>query len=90
LIKKYNLDVSNPELAKLKTLNEIANELAEQNRLTRIELKSKFLSNAMRILYKTATTEDGKTIVIPPDEKTKKEYDEEIEAIEKEFSDNAI
>ena len=84
--KKYELKGKTKE----EVLLMIANELAEQNRLTRINLKSKFLSNAMRLLYKTATTDDGKTIVIPPDEKTKKEYDEEIEAIEKEFSDNAI
>jgi hypothetical protein len=67
----------------------IANELAEQNRLKRLQLEMKFRTQANRSLYRTYKGKDGETFTVPPDEKQKKEWKEEIEAIKKELEDQA-
>ena len=69
----------------------IANELAEKNRLKRLELEMKFRTNAIRSLYRTYKSPDGKQeFQLPPDDKQKGEYKEEIIAISKELSDHAV
>ena len=67
----------------------IANELAESNRLKRLELELKFLKNAYGRLYKQFKTSDNKTLTIPPQEKDKEDFKKEVEAIKKELEDKA-
>lgn len=71
-------------------LYHIANELAEQNRLTRLDLEMKYKGYAKQRLYKSFKDGEGKSITIPPDDKDKEEYKLECEAILKECSDQAI
>ena len=67
----------------------IANELAEANRLKRLELEMKFRTQANRALYKVVEGKDGKKFTIPPDDKDKENWKKEIQAITKELSDHA-
>lgn len=64
----------------------VANELAESNRLKRLELEQMFKTNALRRLYKTVKHK-GEDMTIPPSDKDKEEYKLEIEAINKELED---
>lgn len=75
---------------KFEALVAIANEMAEQNRLTRLDLEMKYKGFARQRLYKTFSDGDGKKITIPPEDKDKDEYKLECEAIIKEFSDHAV
>lgn len=68
----------------------IANELAERNRLKSLELEMKFRTFANRSLYRTYKGKDGETFTVPPDAKQKEEWKEEIEAITKELKDHAV
>lgn len=69
----------------------IANELAEKNRLKRLELEMKFRTQANRSLYRTYKSPDGKQeFQVPPEQKQKDDWKEEIKAINKELSDHAV
>jgi len=83
-MNKYKLDESDA------LLMHIANELAEQNRLTRLDLEMKYKGFARQRLYKSFTDDKGKSFRLPPDDKDKEEYKLEVEAILKECSDQAI
>jgi len=67
----------------------IANELAEANRLKRLELEMKFRTQANRALYKVVE-HNGKKLTIPPSDKDKEEWKLENEAITKELADQAL
>lgn len=79
-------DDPNPRIS----LKRLTNELAEQNRLTRLDLEMKYKGFARQRLYRSFTDGDGKKITLPPQEKDKEEYKLECEAILKECSDQAI
>ena len=91
MANKYKQDHNRTkEDQKLEASLAIANELAEQNRLKRLDLEMKYRTNAIRNLYRTYKGEDGKTFQVPPDQKQKDEYVEEIKAIKKELRDHAV
>lgn len=75
---------------KIDILLAIANELAEKNRLERLDLEMKYKGFARERLYKVYSDGKGGKVRIPPNDEDKKEYKEEIKAILKEFSDNAV
>jgi len=75
---------------KLDILLSIANEIAESNRLLRLDLEMKYKGYARERLYKVYSDGKGGKIRIPPEEKDKEEYKLEMEAIIKEFSDHAV
>lgn len=79
-------DDPNPRIS----LKRLTNELAEQNRLTRLDLEMKYKGFARQRLYKSFKDEKGKSFTVPPDDKAKEEYKLECEAILKECSDQAI
>jgi len=96
-MNKYKLDKLDKHNDKLtdeakeeQLLLHIANELAEQNRLKSLELEMKFRTNANRSLYRTYKGKEGETFTVPPDEKQKTEWKEEIKAITKELKDHAV
>ena len=67
----------------------IANEIAESNRLKRLELEMKFRSQSNRALYKVVK-HDGKEFTIPPNDNDKTDWKDEQKAITKELKDQAV
>ncbi len=96
-MNKYKLDKLDKHNDKLtdeakeeQLLLHIANELAERNRLKSLELEMKFRTFANRALYRTYKGKEGETFTVPPDDKQKEEWKEEIKAITKELKDHAV
>ena len=87
---KDHADSRSTEERHTDVLLNIANELAERNRLKSLELEMKFRTNANRSLYLTYKGKDGETFSVPPDDKKKEEWKEEIKAITKELKDHAV
>ena len=69
---------------------DIANELAEHNRIARLSLRKDFVNQAYRRLYRRHKDADGIEHVIQPEDKQKAEYKEELEAINEELTDHAV
>jgi len=87
---KDHLDNRSSEEKHIDILLNIANELAERNRLKSLELEMKFRTFANRTLYRSYKGKDGETFTVPPDAKQKEEWKEEIKAITKELKDHAV
>lgn len=86
---KYDKDIQESATWTNKAEIDIANELAEQNRLRRLDLELRLMANAHNRLYKRFELPDGKIATVPPDDKAKEEYKKEVEAIKKELKDQA-
>jgi hypothetical protein len=73
---------------KIELLESIANEIAEQNRLTRISLTNNFIQAATSSLYKQGKNEKGEPIVLAPTEEEQAAYEKSVAAIEFALSDH--
>jgi hypothetical protein len=86
---KYNIDQNlNDDRQKEIFLQAIANEIAEQNRLTRISLTNSFMQAATSQLYKQGKNEKGEAIILAPTEEDQAKYDQLVAGIEFTLSDH--
>jgi len=86
---KYKRDHNKPaEHAKLDLLEAIANEIAEQNRLTRISLTNSFIQAAAAQLYKQGKNEKGESIILAPTEEEQEKYQRLLAGIDFNLDDH--
>lgn len=69
---------------------DVANELAEMNRLTRLKLEAEFKTNAYNNLFKVFKDKDGHSFTVPPSEEDKEKYKSELSYIDKVLQDGGI
>jgi len=84
---KYNFE---PDFEINAVLTDIANELAEKNRIARLALKREFNKQAYRRLYRRFKDEHGIEHVVQPEDKQKDEYIEDCKIIDEELCDHAV